>query len=224
MFHKFTGGLAAILLAAACSLAISATPALAQSAFRDDAPTNDGDTQISAFAALITVTAPYAVTSIEAPNRVTSANNQKFAIIDASTNTLVYASPPKAFAADGPTATYKASDLFPAVTLQTGKTYYIGAIVDRSAYYPFRFPPAVVTQGVVTNAGKAGTGFATNGGINSYANPTMGYNGLAHSPIRLNTFPVPTPVPTMTEWAMILLGLMLAGGAALMVQSRRMAA
>lgn len=31
----------------------------------------------------------------------------------------------------------------------------------------------------------------------------------------------PTPVPTMTEWAMILLGVMLAGGAALTIHSRR---
>lgn len=34
----------------------------------------------------------------------------------------------------------------------------------------------------------------------------------------------PTPVPTMGEWAMILMGLMLAGGAAVMVQRRRLAA
>jgi len=31
----------------------------------------------------------------------------------------------------------------------------------------------------------------------------------------------PTPVPTMTEWAMILFGTILAGGAALMIQRRR---
>jgi hypothetical protein len=35
--------------------------------------------------------------------------------------------------------------------------------------------------------------------------------------------PAPTPVPTMTEWAMILLGLMLAGGAAVLIQRRQMA-
>ncbi|MFC5344126.1 IPTL-CTERM sorting domain-containing protein [Brevundimonas staleyi] len=34
----------------------------------------------------------------------------------------------------------------------------------------------------------------------------------------------PVAVPTMTEWAMILMGLMLAGGAAVMIQRRRMAA
>lgn len=202
----------------------TATPTLAQAAFYDDAATNDGGSQTDAVAASITVSAPYALTSIEAPNRVSAANNQKFVVIDSSTNTVLYVSPPKAFAADGPTATYKASDLFPAITLQPGKTYFIGAIVDRAAYYPFRFPAAVVTQGVVTNAGRAGTGFGTNGGIRTYANPSMGFDGLAHSPIRLNSLPVPAPVPTLSEWAMILLGLMLAGGAIVMMQRRRMVA
>lgn len=36
--------------------------------------------------------------------------------------------------------------------------------------------------------------------------------------------PLPTPVPTLSEWAMILFGLILAGGAALMIQRRQMAA
>lgn len=36
--------------------------------------------------------------------------------------------------------------------------------------------------------------------------------------------PAPAAVPTMTEWAMILFGLLLAGGAALLVQRRRIAA
>lgn len=35
---------------------------------------------------------------------------------------------------------------------------------------------------------------------------------------------LPEPVPTLTEWAMILLGLTLAGGAALMIQRRRLIA
>lgn len=36
--------------------------------------------------------------------------------------------------------------------------------------------------------------------------------------------PAPTPVPTLSEWAMILLGLTLAGGAALVIQRRRVMA
>ena len=34
----------------------------------------------------------------------------------------------------------------------------------------------------------------------------------------------PSPVPTMSEWAMILLGILLAGGAALSLHRRRYAA
>lgn len=36
--------------------------------------------------------------------------------------------------------------------------------------------------------------------------------------------PAPAPVPTLSEWAMILMGLMLAGGAALYIQRRRLEA
>ena len=38
------------------------------------------------------------------------------------------------------------------------------------------------------------------------------------------TAPAPAPVPTLSEWAMILLGLMLAGGAAIQIQRRRLMA
>lgn len=38
------------------------------------------------------------------------------------------------------------------------------------------------------------------------------------------TYVPPAPIPTMSEWAMILLGLMLAGGAALYIQRRQMMA
>lgn len=43
-------------------------------------------------------------------------------------------------------------------------------------------------------------------------------------PITLAQGVPPTPVPTLTEWAMILLGLTLAGGAVVVIQRRRMAA
>ncbi|MFC5344129.1 IPTL-CTERM sorting domain-containing protein [Brevundimonas staleyi] len=39
----------------------------------------------------------------------------------------------------------------------------------------------------------------------------------------LNSSPAPAPVPTLSEWAMILMGLTLAGGAVVMIQRRRMA-
>lgn len=220
MLRKISGGLVALTMIVAASLICSATPALAQTAFNDDAPTNLGTVRTTAFSALITVTAPYAVTSISTPNLVNAANNQKFVIIDSSTNTVLYVSSPKAFARDS-AATYKTSDPFPAVTLQPGKYYYIGAIVDRNTYYPYRGTAIPVTQGVVTNG--AGAGGASSGNITNYANPSAGAAGGVQVPIRLVGSPVslPTPVPTMTEWAMILMGVMLAGVAALTIQRRR---
>lgn len=40
---------------------------------------------------------------------------------------------------------------------------------------------------------------------------------------QLQVSPAPAPVPTLSEWAMILLGVLLAGGAALTIQRRRAA-
>lgn len=221
MLRKISGGLVALTMIVAASLICSATPALAQTTFNDDAPTNLGTVSTTAFSALITVTAPYAVTSISVPNRVNAVNNQKFVIIESSTNTVLYVSSPKAFVRDSASATYKTSDPFPAVTLLPGKYYYIGAIVDRLTYYPYRGTVIPVTQGVVTNG--AGAGGASNGNILNYANPSAGADGGGQVPIRLVGSPVslPTPVPTMTEWAMILMGVMLAGVAALTIQRRR---
>lgn len=42
--------------------------------------------------------------------------------------------------------------------------------------------------------------------------------------VQVNTAPVAAPVPTLSEWAMILFGTMLAGGAALFIQRRRLTA
>ena len=43
------------------------------------------------------------------------------------------------------------------------------------------------------------------------------------SSIETDSCAAPAPVPTVSEWAMILLGALLAGGAALTIQRRRMA-
>lgn len=50
-------------------------------------------------------------------------------------------------------------------------------------------------------------------------NPIAG--GYTSGGVRMVSAPAPAAVPTMTEWAMILLGLMLAGVAALTIQRRR---
>ena len=51
--------------------------------------------------------------------------------------------------------------------------------------------------------------------------------GVSPGPVSMGQFiapaAAPAPVPTMSEWAMILFGLILAGGAALYIQRRRLA-
>ena len=69
-------------------------------------------------------------------------------------------------------------------------------------------------------------------GLNSNALPDgtvsrMTVNGrtyIDHGSYRLLLPNLPEPVPTLSEWAMILFGLILAGGAAVMIQRRRMTA
>lgn len=58
--------------------------------------------------------------------------------------------------------------------------------------------------------------------IDAASNPIAG--GFTAGGVRTVGVPAPVAVPTMTEWAMILLGLMLAGVAALTIQRRRTAA
>jgi len=63
----------------------------------------------------------------------------------------------------------------------------------------------------------SGTGIIDNdlnpivGGFTSGSTLTVGVSGT----------PAPTPVPTLSQWAMILLAVLLAGGAALRIQGRR---
>lgn len=50
----------------------------------------------------------------------------------------------------------------------------------------------------------------------------IGYNGARFSPnFTMTGVPAPQPVPTLSEWAMILMSLALAGGAVLYIQRRK---
>ena len=67
------------------------------------------------------------------------------------------------------------------------------------------------------------------GAGDTYAGGNLFINGTTQLAGLDTTFEVvqvaaPAPVPTLSEWAMILLGLTLAGGAALMIQRRRLTA
>ncbi len=54
------------------------------------------------------------------------------------------------------------------------------------------------------------------------ANDYAPFRLTAAGPAVLVTGHIPTPVPTLTEWAIILFAMFLAGGAALVIQRRRL--
>ena len=61
--------------------------------------------------------------------------------------------------------------------------------------------------------------------INTATNTVVATVAVGNNPTALGNFigPVPpVPVPTLSEWAMILFGLALTGGAAVMIQRRKM--
>lgn len=66
---------------------------------------------------------------------------------------------------------------------------------------------------------------STSGGAGAHV--ANGYSVIGASNVRavvVVVAPPPAPVPTLSEWALILFGLFLAGGAALMIQKRRLTA
>lgn len=169
----------------------------------------------SSTGAHITVSAPYPVTRISTVSQIGFAHNQKFVIYNLTTTTMLYVSPPKAFPLDG-APTLKASDPFAAVTLLPGNVYLIGSISDQPGNWYFNFG-SNVTQGVVTST-------STNGNFNTYAAPAFDSCCFGVRPSLEMVSTPPATIPTMGEWAMILFGLVLAGGTAVYLNRRRLAA
>ncbi len=73
-----------------------------------------------------------------------------------------------------------------------------------------------------TSSSNSGTAGAT-GSLPSYAAPGATITGSFTAGPATPTATGPVPVPTLSEWAMMLFGLILAGGAALYIQRRQMA-
>lgn len=160
-------------------------------------------------AATITVSAPYALSSVGVHTRAFSPGDWVFFVYNQTSSTLVYVTAPKAM----PTGTMlRSSDRFAPVILQPGQTYSVGAASNVEAIYGV-VNSGPNTIGVVTNQNptRRVTGFPT---------PTdAGFAMQYRMQIVLNR--VAQPVPTLSEWAIILMGLMLAGGATMMIQRRR---
>lgn len=202
------------LLAFALSWLFAASLAHAQAAF-DDTSVTVAIGGNSGYAAGITVSAPYTVNSISVHASITSPDNLKFFIFDRTAGTFLYVSNPEPFSGLG--FTEKSSLPFAPVTLLPGRDYAIGAAADQFATFS-QTDTVSLTQGLVTS-------------VDTFS--VVAYEPLAAPSsvdprrlwLRLNAIPyVPPTVPTLTEWAMVLFGVLLAGGAALIIQRRRLMA
>ncbi len=106
-------------------------------------------------------------------------------------------------------------------------------LIDRSDIAPGDFDAEVNTQGLFRDAaggdfsvdanaeGRAGVGNFL-AGPDAYRATWTFRNGVLTSGTGPTLVAAVAPVPTLSEWAMILFGLMLAGGAALYIQRHRM--
>lgn len=103
-------------------------------------------------------------------------------------------------------------------TIPAGQTYAFYIDADQTIAYddtpPGAFGDAIASDANVTI--RSGTGIDV-----TFSPLTVRPRALAGS-MTYNLGAPPPPVPTLTEWAMILFGVLLAGGAMLMIQRRRL--
>jgi hypothetical protein len=173
---------------------------------------NDGG-----YLARVSVTVPTTISAIAQQSNATSSVNVKFIVRNQTNGTNLYVSQPKVFGADASGVyTFKQSDVFSNITLQPGVVYSIGIISEGLQSVRYLTGP-VPAQNDIT---MTGTVF-----VSSYAAPMVVGSGSEKFSLRLigPAAPAPAPIPTLSEWALILLGVLLAGGAALTLHRRRTA-
>lgn len=204
--------LSTLLLGAIAAFTIAGATAVSAQTIYEVMPTDlSRDATDNGYLARITVAAPTTITAIAQETRSPSGEAVRFFIINNTDNETVYASAPKNF---GPDAigvfSFKQSDSFSPITLQPGKTYAIGLISPDMHYVRYSNTLSASENGI------------TPVGTVLYVN-SISPIGVAVEPVQSSLRLVgvsasPASVPTMSEWAMILLGLALAGGAALYIQ------
>lgn len=114
----------------------------------------------------------------------------------------------------------------PAVT-QLGVTLTDRSVLGGFDEFVLTTPLPVTAGSTYAFAFGAGTFTRNSGAGNTYADGVAFVSGTSSqgSDWTFEVVQVPAaPVPTLSEWAMILLGLMLAGGAAIYIQRRQLAA
>lgn len=169
MSQCFSYHRAAIITASLIAL-FAAHAAHAQTIIFDNSSQQNGQTNrgpgSSPTTFISNVSAPTTINNIEVLTVVTTAGNLKFLIFNHAIATLLFASAPKAFAADMPGVfTFKQSDPF-AFTLLPGTQYDIGAISDVNVNYRYIFPALGFTQSGITSNGP-------NGNVNSFTTPVL---------------------------------------------------
>jgi hypothetical protein len=107
-----------------------------------------------------------------------------------------------------------------AANINDPKSYVSSIILSKTPGNNFA---AVQTHSLCTTRGDNVAGNTFNYGCASQSpNAAQGASQASASAVTISLTPPPPPaVPTMSEWAMILLGVLLAGGAALQLQRRR---
>ena len=206
--------LQALLIGAIIAFAVAGGREASAQVVFEYAPIGNGVTiDNDGYLAQVSVAVPTTISAVAQQSNAPTSVNVKFIVRDQTNGANLYVSQPKAFNADGPGVySFKQSDVFSNITLQPGVAYSIGFISDGMQNVRY-LTGSVPAQNGITLSGTSA--------ITNYAAPAAGGSGSEKFSLRLVGPSAPAPVPTMSEWAMILLGVLLAGGAALTIQRRR---
>ena len=93
-----------------------------------------------------------------------------------------------------------------------------------TAPYTYTVPGGGLPDGITLTSGGVMAGTPTASGPYSFTVRSTATGGALGNRTYSGTAVAPAPIPTLSEWAMILFGMILAGGAALFVQRRQTAA
>lgn len=212
MFQIYRALLGSLL--AVCVLAGSASAASAATVYEFSPSGPSYQVNGDGLLANITTSSPLIITSVAQRTLSTTSVGMRFMVYDITNDTLLYLSPEKTFPSDSGIPSFKRSDDFPAITLQAGNNYAIGMMTNQlqRLYYQTAEPPV---QNGITNRGWANTSGYVNG-VPIIPQPA----GFSVS-LQLSYDVPPVSVPTLSEWSLILMGVLLVGGAAFVIQRRQ---
>jgi hypothetical protein len=212
--------LRALLVSAVLALGLvgTASVALAEQVVFEQLPAPSGDIQHAypgGSLIKIEVSEARVITAVAQRARFDVANEVRFVVLrlDGGAWTPLVGTTPQTQAVQG--FAYVQSPDFPALTLEAGKTYAIGMLTrDGGHYLEYGASlPVAPVDGILVIGKDAYT---------DYSLTTLPQNSNLAFSLKL-LGPDPVPVPTLSEWSLILMGLILAGGAAVWLQRRRTA-